>query len=427
MRSTAALVSAIAMGAMVVVHPPGGAHGEEVRPRARDLGIAPGALAPGPLNAISDVEGVRVGHVSLVEGDAIRTGATAIVPHAGNLFHEKVPAAVVVGNGFGKLVGSTQVDELGELETPIMLTNTLNVWEAAAALVEYTLEAPGNEVVRSVNPLVGETNDGWLSDIRRRPLRAEHFRAALDRAAGGPVPEGAVGAGVGTMTFGFKGGIGTSSRRVADTSGGFVVGALVQTNFGGRLSIDGVPVWHELAPAADLRDRPRSAAQADASVGAVSAAEPVADASARSDDGDDPPSGDGSCVIVVATDAPLDARQLKRLARRALVGMARTGANFAHGSGDYVVAFSTNPAVRIVHEPGQTTRPVAVFEEAALTPLFEAVADATEEAIYNALLRATTTRGRNGHVGEAIPIGPLRQVLSKYGRGNAPPEGDRGE
>jgi D-aminopeptidase len=364
----------------------------EGRPRARELGIAPGVLAPGPLNAITDVAGVAVGQETLVEGDSIRTGATAIVPHPGNVFQDKLPAAIVVGNGFGKLVGSTQVEELGQLETPILLTNTLNTWEAAAALVDYTLALPGNEEVRSVNPVVGETNDGWLSDIRRRPLKAEHFRAALAAAATGPVAEGCVGAGAGTTTFGFKGGIGTSSRRLAERDGGFIVGVLVQTNFDGRLTIDGAPVWRDLQKP---EEKP--------------AAPP----------GGGPKTKHGSCMIVVATDAPLDARQLKRLARRALVGMGRTGANFSHGSGDYVIAFSTAKAVRMPYEADGLTRAQAVLNDAALTPLFEAVAEATEEAIYNALLRATTTRGRNGRVAEAVPLDRLKRALAKYGRGAA--------
>ena len=382
MRSTA-LVFLIAIAALLS---PGSAQAEPPRPRARELGIAPGNLSPGPLNAITDVAGVKVGHATLMDGNSIVTGATAIVPHAGNLFQEKVPAAVVVGNGFGKLVGSTQVEELGELETPILLTNTLNVWEAAATLVDNALAAPGNEAVRSVNPLVGETNDGWLNDIRKRPLRAEHFQQALRAAAPGPVAEGCVGAGAGTITFGFKGGIGTSSRLTADPAAKFCVGVLVQTNFDGRLTIDGAPVWRHLKPPSNADTSPKK---------------------------------HGSCMIVVATDAPLDARQLKRLARRALVGMARAGANFSHGSGDYVIAFSTAKSLRIPYSPRTTTATREVLNDAALTPLFEAAADATEEAIYNALLRATTTRGREGHVAEAIPIDTLKQVLAKYGRGKS--------
>ncbi len=347
-------------------------------PRARDLGIVTGAQAPGPLNAITDVAGVRVGHVTVIEGERIRTGVTAILPHAGNLFRDKVPAAIVVGNGFGKLVGYTQVKELGELETPILLTNTLAVWDAAAALADYTLALAGNEQVGSVNPVVGETNDGWLNDIRARPLRREHFLRAVREARAGAVAEGSVGAGTGTRAFGYKGGIGTSSRRLSRELGGYTVGVLVQTNFAGTLSMDGIPVGTELggAPA-----RPRDAA--------------------------------GSCMIVVATDAPLSARQLERLAKRALAGMARSGASLSHGSGDYVIAFSVASAVR--SRPGQS-REIAstAYDEAQLSPLFQASAEATEEAIYNSLLRATTVRGRDGHTAEAIPLDRVRSIVEKH-------------
>ncbi len=296
----------------------------QTRPRARQLGIAPGVFATGPLNAITDVPGVRVGHVTLVQGSDIRTGVTAILPHAGNLFQEKVPAAIVVGNGFGKLIGLSQVNELGMLETPILLTNTLNVWEAAAALADYTLAQPGNEDVQSVNPVVGETNDGWLNDIRRRPLTREHFLEALRRASTGPVEEGSVGAGTGTTAFGFQGeiksGIGTASRHLPEVMGDYTVGVLVQTNYAGILSIEGVPIGKELGTY-DYKD---------------------VDANAIKPDG-------GSCMIVVATDAPLNARELERLARRALAGMARTGSTFQPGSGDYVIAFSVAEPVRIAH------------------------------------------------------------------------------
>ncbi len=355
------------------------------RPRARELGIAPGIFSPGPQNAITDVEGVRVGHFTLMEGEDIRTGATAIVPHGGNLFQEKVPAAIVVGNGFGKLVGSTQVEELGQLETPILLTNTLNVWEAAAALVEFTLAQPGNEAVRSVNPVVGETNDGFLNNIRRRPLRREHFLQALRAAASGPVEEGSVGAGTGTRALGFKGGIGTASRRLPKELGGYTVGVLVQTNFGGLLTIDGVPVGKELGRYAFKQY-----------------VEP----------------GEGSCLMVVATDAPLDARQLKRLARRALAGMARTGASFSHGSGDYVLAFSTAESVRIPHQSPSLTTETTRVRDQELSPLLQAAAEATEEAIYNSLLQATSVRGYQGREVRALPLEELRRVLKKYGRGN---------
>jgi D-aminopeptidase len=358
---------------------------ENARPRARALGIAPGVFSPGPLNAITDVAGVRVGHLTLIEGESVRTGATAIVPHGGNLFQEKVPAAVVVGNGFGKLVGSTQVNELGQLETPIILTNTLNVWEAAAALADYTLAQPGNEDVRSVNPVVGETNDGYLNDIRRRGLRREHFLAALRAASTGPVEEGSVGAGTGTVAFGWKGGIGTASRRLPAKLGGYTMGVLVQTNFGGSLTVDGVPVGKEL--------------------GRYAFKELV--------------EGDGSCMMVVATDAPLDARQLRRLAARALAGMARTGASFSHGSGDYVIAFSTAASVRVSHESATPTAQVTLVRDDKLSPLFQAAAEATEEAILNSLLRATTVRGHQDHEAPALPLDELLRVLKKYGRGTS--------
>jgi D-aminopeptidase len=345
----------------------------KARPRARELGIRPGRFDPGPLNAITDVAGVRVGHATVVAGDTVRTGVTAVVPHGGNLFQEKVAGAVHVFNAFGKLVGATQVDELGQIETPILLTNTLGVWDAAAALADWMLALPGNESVRSINPVVGETNDGWLSDIRGRHVKAEHVRQALATAAAGPVAEGSVGAGAGTVAFGWKGGIGTSSRRLPDGRGGATVGVLVQTNFGGTLTVDGVPVWRELTP---------PAGKADAG---------------------------GSCMIVVATDAPLDARQLARLAARAPHGMARTGGSGSHGSGDYVIAFST------------TRRPAAAgallpFPEDDLDPLFQAVIEATEEAILNSLLAATTVRGRDGRLAEAIPVDRLREILRRRGR-----------
>lgn len=348
------------------------------RPRARELGITVGDLEPGPLDAITDVTGVHVGHVTRVEGDGVRTGVTAILPHEGDLFMSKVPAAIVVGNGFGKLVGVTQVDELGQLETPVLLTNTLQVWEAAAAIVDWSLARPGHEGVRSINPVVGETNDGWLSDIRARALTREDFVRAIEQARSGPVAEGTVGAGTGTRTLGYKGGIGTASRRVETAGGRFTLGVLVQSNFGGRLVVDGVAIGPGLAA-----DSPGSAADHD-----------------------------GSCMIVVATDAPLDARRLRRLASRALVGMARTGASMSHGSGDYVIAFSTADSVRIAHTTAGLTEPAALVPDAALTPLLVASADATEEAILNSLLRATTVQGHEGHRAEALPIAPLRRRLA---------------
>lgn len=349
-------------------------HAEE-RPRARELGIAPGVLPPGPLNAITDVADVRVGQVTLIAGENVRTGVTAIVPREGNLFRNKVPAAIYVANGFGKLIGSTQVDELGVIETPILLTTTLSVWDAANALVAYTLAQPGNEEVRSVNPVVGETNDGYLNDIRGRHLFREHFLEALREAKSGAVTEGSVGAGTGTVAFGFKGGIGTSSRKLPQNLGGHTVGVLIQTNFGGILAIDGVPVGKEL--------------------GRYYLREELSGPSAATEG--------GSCMIVVATDAPLDARQLGRLARRAVVGLARTGWSAQHGSGDYVIAFTASSAT-------------SALADDALSPLFQAAAEATEEAIYNSLLRATTVRGRDGHEVQALPLEPVREILKKYGR-----------
>ena len=357
--------------------------GEE-NPRARDVGIAPGVFHPGPLNAITDVEGVQVGHYSLVRGVDVRTGVTAIFPHPGNLFQEKVPAAIHVGNAFGKLVGSTQVEELGQLETPIVLTNTLAVWDAAAAVVDHMLALPGNEDVISINPVIAETNDGWLNDIRSRPLEHKHFLQALKSAQPGPVQEGSVGAGTGAIAFDFKGGIGTSSRQLPQSLGAYNVGVLVQTNFGGILTMGGVPIEEQLG-------------------------EYTVDENADSDD--------GSCVIVVATDAPLDSRQLKRLASRALAGMARTGASFSNGSGDYVIAFSTAESVRITHESAELTEQDAAVRDNRLSPLFQAVAEATEEAIYNSLLQATSVRGFKGREVPALPIHEVRRILRKYTRG----------
>jgi D-aminopeptidase len=357
---------------------PTSSHAAESRPRARDLGLAPGVLEPGPHNAITDVPGVRVGHATIVEGESVRTGITAIVPHPGNLFQDKVAAAVHVFNAFGKLVGAAQVLELGQLETPILLTNTLSVWDAAAALASWMIQLPGNEQVRSINPVVGETNDGFLNDIRGRHVKAEHVHSALRAASDGPVAEGSVGAGTGTVAFGWKGGIGTSSRRLPERRGGFNLGVLVQSNFGGSLTIDGVPVWRELKPP-----------------GAVGGA------------------GDGSCMIVVATDAPLDARQLRRLAARAIHGMARVGASGSSGSGDFVIAFSTTR--RVAGASGPPSAVAAVTEE-GLSPLFQAVIEATEEALVNSLLKATTVRGVLGRTIEAIPVDAVREVLRKYSR-----------
>jgi len=353
------------------------------RPRARDLGVAPGVFEPGPLNAITDVAGVAVGHVTLVEGDNVRTGVTAILPHAGNLFQEKVAGAVFVGNAFGKLAGSTQVRELGTIETPIVLTNTLSVGLAVEAVVAWTLAQPGNERVRSVNALVGETNDGGLNDIRGQHVTRDHVVAAIGAAAGGAVREGSVGAGTGTQAFGWKGGIGTASRRLPDGDGGYTLGVLVQSNFGGVLTIDGAPVGKELGRYAF---QPRGGA----------------------------PSPDGSCMIVVATDAPLDARDLERLAARALFGLGRAGSSYSNGSGDFAVAFSTSPEAR--HPNGENTpRARALLPTDAVSPLFQAALEATEEAVYNSLFQATTVTG-SGRTAEAIPIERVREILKKYGR-----------
>ena len=352
----------------------------QTRPRARDLGVAPGIFRPGRLNAITDVHGVRVGQTTVVRGDSIHTGVTAILAHAENPFFSRVPAAIVVGNGFGKLLGVTQVHELGELETPVLLTCTLCVWRAADAMVGWLLAQPGMEDVRSINPVVGETNDGYLNDIRSRPITPPEVVHALESADTGAVQEGAVGAGTGTVAFGWKGGIGTSSRVLPASLGGWTVGVLVQTNFGGVLQIMGVPVGKLLGRYAfqeALNDK----------------------------------RGDGSIMIVVATDAPLSDRNLRRLADRALLGMGRTGSSASNGSGDYVIAFSTDSAVR--RRQGQPVRTVADLDNEAMSPLFEAVIEATEEAIYNSLFQATTTSGE-GHTVPALPVDSVRVLLQRY-------------
>jgi D-aminopeptidase len=373
-----------------------GAGADPPRPRTRDLGIEPGVFAPGPLNAITDVLGVRVGHVTLVEGEAIRTGVTAVLPHGGNLFQEKVAGAVFVGNAFGKLAGSTQVEELGTIETPIILTNTLSVGTAVEAVVAHALRAKGNESVRSVNALVGETNDGGLNDIRGQYVRREHVWAAIDGAKDGPVAEGCVGAGTGTACFEWKGGIGTSSRVLPARFGGHRLGVLVQTNFGGVLTIAGAPVGKELGRFGFHPDSTRRRAAIEAKPAPVE-------------------ESGGSCMIVVATDAPLDARDLKRLAARALFGLARTGSSYSNGSGDYAIAFSTSPEMRFRF--GET-RPVArrILPTDAVSPLFQAALEATEEAVYNALFQARTTTG-SGHTLEAIPIESVRAILKRHALG----------
>lgn len=354
------------------------------RPRARQLGIEIGIFEPGKYNAITDVKGVKVGQATLVEGDSVRTGVTAILPHSGNLYQQKVPAAVYCGNAFGKLTGSTQVRELGNIETPILLTNTLSIPDVANSLIDYTLSLPGNENVKSVNPVVGETNDGYLNDIRARAVKKTHVFEAIENAKAGPVEEGSVGAGTGTRCLGWKGGIGTSSRILPKELGGWTVGVLVQTNFGGALSVNGAPVGRELGNFAyNSQNSPRS-----------------------------PSKGGSSCMIVVATDAPLGSRDLERLAKRALYGIARTGGFSSHGSGDYVIAFSTSRT--IPNEPGGEVSRMKLLNSEYCSPLFCAVVEATEEAIINSLLKATTVVGYQGHRSEAIPIGEVVRICDKY-------------
>jgi D-aminopeptidase len=350
--------------------------------RAREMGLQFGVLPTGNLNAITDVSGVKVGHTTLIEGLGVRTGVTVILPHAGNIFQEKVPAAVFVGNGFGKLTGSTQVKELGNLETPVVLTNTLSVSTAMDAVVEYMLQLPGNEKIQSVNAVVGETNDGYLNDIRGRHVKKNHVLDAISRASEGSVAEGNVGAGTGTVCFGFKGGIGTSSRKLPVNLGGYTVGVLVQSNFGGVLQIDGAPVGEALNKfylSNQLKEK-----------------------------------ADGSCMIVVATDAPLDARNLERLAERALFGLARTGGIGSNGSGDYVIAFSTDKRVRVEHEKPLLTDETVVVRNDAMSPLFLAVIEATEEAIINSMFMAQTMTGKDGNKVEALPLNDVKAILKKH-------------
>lgn len=354
----------------------------QTRQRARELGIHIGVLPTGKYNAITDVGHVRVGHHTLREGQNIRTGVTVVVPDTGNLFQNKIPAAIFVGNGFGKLAGSTQVQELGNLETPIALTNTLNVSTAMDALIEYTLNQTGNERAQSVNALVGETNDGYLNDIRGRHLRKEHVWEALKNAKSGPVAEGCVGAGTGTVCFNFKGGIGTASRKFPAELGGYTVGVLVQSNFGGVLEINGAPVGKELKQyflSEYFKDK-----------------------------------ADGSCMIIVATDAPLDSRNLERLAKRAFLGLGKTGGIASNGSGDYVIAFSTAPENRVKHTTTGLTQNLIVLHNDAMSGLFMAAIEATEEAILNSMFMATTTEGKDGHKIEAIPLDKVLPILKKY-------------
>ena len=357
---------------------------ESVRKRARELGIIPGIMPTGPLNTITDVHSVEVGHVTLIEGDSIRTGATVILPHRENVYQNKVPAGIAVGNGYGKLMGSTQICELGEIETPIVLTNTLCVPRAAEAIIDWVLALPGNEAVTTVNPVVGETNDGRLNNIRYRALAPDMIRRAIDEATGGPVDEGNVGAGTGTMAFGWKGGIGTSSRVIPNRLGGYSVGVLVQSNFGGVLQILGAPVGRALGRYY-LKD---GLSHGDA---------------------------DGSIMIILATDAPLSDRNLSRLARRALFGLARTGASFANGSGDYAIAFSVADDVRRTPERRQDLSAIADLSNELVSPLFQAAIEATEEAILNSLFTAATISGHNGFVGEAIPLDRVLDIVGGDG------------
>ena len=364
---------------------------QEPRPRAREIGLAPGVFEPGANNAITDVTGVSVGHATLHQGDAIRTGVTVIVPHQGNVFQDKVPGGVFIGNAFGKLAGSTQVDELGTIETPIGLTNTLSVGAVMDGLVRWTLDQPGNETVRSVNALVGETNDGGLNDIRGQHVRPQHVIDALKAASTGAVQEGSVGAGTGTQAFGWKGGIGTSSRKLDARYGGYTVGVLVQSNYGGVLTMGGAPVGKILG-----RYSYRPTGQR-------------AGGPAGKDD-----HGDGSCMIVVATDAPLDARDLKRLAGRAVFGLARTGSSYSNGSGDFAIAFSTAADLR-TRFGASTAQPRTLLPTDGVSPLFQAALEATEEAVYNSLLKATDVTSRSGKA-EALPIDRVKEILGRYPR-----------
>lgn len=364
------------------------------RPRARDIGLKIGILPTGSLNALTDVPGVLVGHTTIIRGDNIRTGVTAILPHDGNLFREKVPGAVFVGNGFGKLAGSSQVNELGEIETPILLTSTLSVPRVADAVLDYVLALQGNEDVQSVNPLVAETNDGYLNDIRGRHITRDDVLNAIKTAKTGAIEEGCVGAGTGTVAFGFKGGIGTSSRKLPASLGGYNVGVLVQTNFGGVLTINGAPVGQAL-------NRYYLKEELERGVGSI-----------------DPRNrADGSIIIVVGTDAPVDARNLRRIAARTMLGLGRTGASASNGSGDYAIAFSTSPDVRIRTLNGaERTMPRTVksLPNDAMSPIFQAVIEATEEAIYNSLFKATSMSA-HGHKVDALPLDQTLDILRRHG------------
>ncbi|WP_423736332.1 P1 family peptidase [Chitinophaga caseinilytica] len=361
-----------------------GALAAQERKRAREFGIRIGVMQPGALNAITDVRGVKVGHTTLIKGDSIRTGVTAIVPAEGNLFQQKIPAAIFVGNGFGKLAGITQVNELGNIETPIVLTNTLSVPIAMQAVAGLAMAEKGNENLRSVNAVVGETNDGYLNDIRGQHVSVTDVEAAVKTAASGKVKEGNVGAGTGTICFGFKGGIGTASRKLPASLGGYTVGVIVQSNFGGVLEIDGAPVGKVLGKF-DFSDRLLN-------------------------------NVDGSCMIVVATDAPIDHRNLMRLAQRAMLGLGKTGGIASNGSGDYVIAFSTAEGLRIPHSGNSATQTVTLLQNDSMSPLFMAVIEATEEAIINSLFMAGGMKGRNGNSVEALPLTQVLPILQKFNR-----------
>jgi D-aminopeptidase len=359
-------------------------HYSTAQQRAREVGLKIGVLETGKLNSITDVKGVKVGHTTLIRGNDIRTGVTAILPHTGNLFQEKVPAAIYVGNGFGKLAGSTQVKELGNIETPIILTNTLSVATAMEAVIDHTLSQKGNEEVQSVNAVVGETNDGGLNDIRGRHVRKEDVLNAIHTASDGMATEGSVGAGTGTVCFGFKGGIGTASRKLPESLGGYTVGILVQTNFGGVLEINGVPVGQELGQFSFSRELSKKS--------------------------------DGSCMIIVATDAPLDSRNLERLAKRAFMALAKTGGIASNGSGDYVIAFSTDSSLRVPHVARTKTISSSLLVNDAVTPLFLAAIEATEEAVLNSLFMSMTMKGKNNREIPGLPVERVKEILRKYNK-----------
>jgi D-aminopeptidase len=375
MRFTSFVLAGLIFGAV-------SSNAQTERKRIREYGVKIGVLSTGKLNAITDVPGVTVGQVTLIEGTNIRTGVTAILPYTGNIFQSKVPAAIYVENGFGKLAGTTQVYELGNIETPIVLTNTLSVSAGINGIIEHVLGLPGNENVQSVNAVVGETNDGYLNDIRGQHVKKEHVLTAIKNAKAGPVEEGNVGAGTGTVCFGFKGGIGTSSRTLPKAAGGYTVGVIVQTNFGGVLAVDGVPVGEQMKKfymSEALRD-----------------------------------SADGSCMIIIATDAPLDARNLSRLAKRSMLGLARTGGIASNGSGDYAIAFSTSEANRVIHSSSNKVDSHQFLRNDETSPLFLAVIEATEEAILNSLFKATSTIGKDGHSVEALPVDQVLTILKQH-------------